>query len=108
MGLAPLGATGCSAKRIKPLSTGVVTLFGLLAKVSHTFNIISNSARTFHIKKYKFQGTAKTVAATEEMMRSYKLPALHAHSQHHIHLRGQPKACEQTHVRHEVVAKLVA
>jgi hypothetical protein len=48
------------------------------------------------------------VAATEEMMRSYKLPALHAHSQHHIHLRGQPKACEQTHVRHEVVAKLVA
>jgi hypothetical protein len=52
MGLAPLGATGCSAKRIKPLSIGVVTLFGLLAKVSHTFNIISNSARTFHIKKY--------------------------------------------------------
>jgi hypothetical protein len=108
MGLATLGATGCSAKRIKPLSIGVVTLIGLLPEVSHTFNIISNSAYAFHIKKYKFQGTADTVAATGEMVRSYKLPALHAHSQHNIHLRAQPKACEQTHVCHEVVAKLVA
>jgi hypothetical protein len=52
MGLAPAGATGRSAKRIKPLSTGVVTPIGTLAEVSHTFNIISNSAYSFHIKKY--------------------------------------------------------
>jgi hypothetical protein len=52
MGLAPLGATGCSAKRIKPLSIGVVTPFGPLPEVSHTFNIISNSADSFHIKKF--------------------------------------------------------
>jgi hypothetical protein len=64
MGLAPPGATGCSAKRIKPLSTGVVTPFGPSLEVSHTFNIISNSAHSFHIKKYQDQGKGKTLART--------------------------------------------
>jgi hypothetical protein len=62
----------------------------------------------FILRNFDARHIGKKRAVTRDITRSYKLPAAHALPQHHIHLSGQPKACEQTHVRHEVVAKLVA